>query len=78
MTADQIDLEELSDIERRVLGRVTIVRSTGYTPMPTPIMDADPVGPTPGAHQGDDYPLTYDADGHVEIPACLDSPQAQD
>jgi hypothetical protein len=22
--------------------------------------------------QGDDYQLTYDADGHVEIPACLD------
>ena len=21
---------------------------------------------------GDDYPLTYDADGHVELPACLD------
>jgi hypothetical protein len=58
----------LSDIEKRVLGRVTIVRSTGYTPMP--IMDADPVedpvGPTPGALQGDD--LTYD----VEIPPCLD------
>jgi hypothetical protein len=60
----------LSDIEKRVLGSVTVVRSTGYTPMPTPIMDADPVGPTPGALQGDDYPLTYDADGHVEIPAA--------
>jgi hypothetical protein len=29
-------------------------------------------GPTPGALQGDDYPLTYDADGDVELPACLD------
>ena len=29
-------------------------------------------GPTPGALQGDDYQLTYDADGHVELPACLD------
>ena len=58
----------LSDIEKRVLGRVSMVRSTGYTPMPTPIMDPDPVGPTPGALQGDDCQLTYD----VEIPACLD------
>jgi hypothetical protein len=24
------------------------------------------------ALQGDDYPLTYDADGDVELPACLD------
>jgi hypothetical protein len=56
----------LSDIEKRVLGMVTIVRSTGYIPMPTPIMDTDPVGPTPGWLQGDDYQLTYDADGHVE------------
>jgi hypothetical protein len=31
-------------------------------------MDPDPVGPTPGALQGDDCQLTYD----VEIPACLD------
>jgi hypothetical protein len=29
-------------------------------------------GPTPGALQGDDYPLTYDADGYPELPACLD------
>jgi hypothetical protein len=26
----------------------------------------------PGALQGDDYQLTYDADGNVELPACLD------
>jgi hypothetical protein len=29
-------------------------------------------GPTPGALQGDDYPLTCDANGYPEIPACLD------
>jgi hypothetical protein len=32
----------------------------------------NPHGPTPGALQGDDYSLTYDADGHPELPACLD------
>ena len=32
----------------------------------------NPHGPTPGALQGDDYPLTYDADGFPELPACLD------
>jgi hypothetical protein len=29
-------------------------------------------GPTPGALQGDDYPLTYDENGYPELPACLD------
>jgi hypothetical protein len=29
-------------------------------------------GPTPGALQGDDYPLTYDENGFPELPACLD------
>ena len=29
-------------------------------------------GPTPGALQGDDYPLEYDSDGHPELPTCLD------
>jgi hypothetical protein len=33
---------------------------------------SNPDGSTPGALQGDDYPLTYDADGDVELPACLD------
>ena len=28
--------------------------------------------PTPGALQGDDYPLTYDENGYPELPACLD------
>lgn len=31
-----------------------------------------PSGPTPGALQGDDYPLTYDENGFPELPACLD------
>ena len=29
-------------------------------------------GPTPGALRGDDYPLEYDSNGFVELPACLD------
>jgi hypothetical protein len=29
-------------------------------------------GSTPGALQGDDYPLTYDENGYPELPACLD------
>ena len=29
-------------------------------------------GPTPGALQGEDYPLTYDENGYPELPACLD------
>lgn len=29
-------------------------------------------GPTPGALQGSDYPLTYDENGYPELPACLD------
>ena len=29
-------------------------------------------GQTPGALQGDDYPLTYEEDGYPELPACLD------
>ena len=31
-----------------------------------------PAGRTPGALQGDDYPLIYDANGYPELPACLD------
>jgi hypothetical protein len=37
-----------------------------------PRIGSNPDGSTPGALQGDDYPLTYDADGNVELPACLD------
>jgi hypothetical protein len=29
-------------------------------------------GPTPGALQGDDYPLEYYEDGFPKLPACLD------
>ena len=28
-------------------------------------------GPTPGALQGDDYPLEYDEKGYPELPDCL-------
>ena len=62
---------DLSDIERRVLGGVTVVRSRGYTPSPTPIPDVNQIGPTPGALQGDEYPITYDPDGYPLLPECL-------
>jgi hypothetical protein len=29
-------------------------------------------GPTPGALQGDDYPLKYYEDGYPKLPECLD------
>jgi hypothetical protein len=29
-------------------------------------------GPTPGAPQGDDYPLQYYEDGYPKLPECLD------
>src|SRR5262249_6615407 len=29
-------------------------------------------GPTPGALQGDDYPLEYYEDGYPKLPSCLD------
>jgi hypothetical protein len=44
----------------------------GLTPYVYPERVFHTEGPTPGALQGDDYPLTYDADGDVELPACLD------
>jgi hypothetical protein len=31
----------------------------------------NPDGPTPGALQGDDYPIEMDADGYPIMPACL-------
>ena len=37
-----------------------------------PLHGSNPDGSTPGALRGDDYPLTYDADGDVELPAGLD------
>jgi hypothetical protein len=33
---------------------------------------SNPDGSTPGALQGDDYPLTYDENGYPELPPCLD------
>ena len=42
-----------------------------------PSHGSNPDGSTPGALQGDDYPLTYDADGDVELPACLDRRKPQ-
>ena len=33
---------------------------------------SNPDGSTPGALQGDDYPLTYDENGYPELPAVLD------
>ena len=38
---------------------------------------SNPDGSSPGALQGNDYPLTYDADGYVELPACLDTRKPQ-
>jgi hypothetical protein len=32
----------------------------------------NPDGSTPGALQGDDYPLEYYEDGFPKLPACLD------
>jgi hypothetical protein len=37
-----------------------------------PLHGSNPDGSTPGALQGDDYSLNYDADGNVELPTCLD------
>jgi hypothetical protein len=33
---------------------------------------SNPDGSTPGALQGDDYPLEYYEDGYPKLPACLD------
>jgi hypothetical protein len=38
----------------------------------TPAPYFNPHGPTPGALQGDDYPLEYYHDGYPKLPACLD------
>jgi hypothetical protein len=52
--------------------------SAGLTPYvyPERVIDprlgSNPDGGTPGALSGTDYTLTYDADGDVELPACLD------
>lgn len=33
---------------------------------------SNPDGSTPGALHGDDYPISIDANGYPELPACLD------
>jgi hypothetical protein len=38
----------------------------------SPELGSNPDGSTPGALQGDDYPLEYDENGYPELPACLD------
>lgn len=39
---------------------------------PTPDAASAAIGATPGALQGDDYPLEYYEDGYPKLPACLD------
>ena len=51
---------------------VTCRPAASRRPTETPTPYFNPHGPTPGALHGDDYPLTYDADGYPELPACLD------
>ena len=38
----------------------------------------NPHGPTPGALQGDDYPLEYYEEGYPKLPACLDRRVSRD
>ncbi len=54
---------------------------TGLSEAPTPLGDGPTMiwperdtqpWPTPGALQGDDYPLEYYEDGYPKLPACLD------
>ena len=45
--------------------------SDGST-MVWPTREDHRAGPTPGALQGDDYPLEYYEDGYPKLPACLD------
>jgi hypothetical protein len=61
--------------------RVPRSGNTALSALPGPFADGStvawlvqdfPHGPTPGALQGDDYPLTYDENGYPELPACLD------
>src|SRR5262245_53408568 len=55
--------------------------NTGVSDAPTALSDgptmvwpvrSDDPWPTPGALQGDDYPLEYSEDGYPKLPACLD------
>ena len=49
---------------------------TGYPSTAEGVTDPapyfNPHGPTPGALQGDDYPLEYYEDGYPKLPVCLD------
>ena len=54
-------------------GVATFVRSVKRPGNPLESSTAeDGFGPTPGALQGDDYPIEMDADGYPILPACLD------
>jgi hypothetical protein len=44
--------------------------------VPTATPYFNPHGPTPGALQGDDYPLEYYEDGYPKLPARLDRRRA--
>ena len=49
---------------------------TGYPSTAEGVTDPapyfNPHGPTPGALQGDDYPLEYYEDGYPKLLVCLD------
>jgi hypothetical protein len=47
------------------LKRNEIIRNVLETEISGPAVNAEPL-------QGDHYPLTFDADGYPELPACLD------
>ena len=60
----------LSAVEIAALGGyVVTVKPRPYVAKPVPVPDAVA---TPGALQGDDYPLEYHPDGYPKLPACLD------
>jgi hypothetical protein len=46
--------------------------------LPEPLPYFNPHAPTPGALQGDDYPLDYYADGYPVLPDCLRRALAND
>jgi hypothetical protein len=68
----------------KTLPPISVARSgdTGLSDAPSPFSDGSTVvwpvrdellhGPTPGAFQGDGYPLEYYEDGYPKLPACLD------
>jgi hypothetical protein len=77
----QLKMQNLAKVRRHRSGytagptptkRLHAVPPASRRPTENPTPYFNPHGPTPGALQGDDYPLTYDADGYPELPACLD------